>query len=277
MSIPIMPDTASPTPDRGDSDIDRALRLYSAIADHGSDETLRYFTISGDPKSKARPRFGKGGRAYTSTESREAEARTAANLRARVTTPFTGNVALGCIFFRPNKQRIDADNMLKHICDAANGVLWHDDSQVTAIAGVVEYDPENPRTVIILGRHRSTMTRGSDAVRPCVVCGAEFSILTGNPSKKTCSKACSMRVRGAVPLSDPVPCGQCGELFVRTTSSQKLCSPSCRTASMVGKRKASARPASRCVDCGKALTHHRGGRCRSCWKSHVALASEVQQ
>jgi Holliday junction resolvase RusA-like endonuclease len=41
----------------------------------------------------------------------------------------------------------DADNLLKFIKDCANGILWHDDSQVNNLTARKEYG-ENPRTEI---------------------------------------------------------------------------------------------------------------------------------
>lgn len=91
-------------------------------------------------------------------------------LRNAVRRPFTGNVGLVCLFFRPDRQRIDVDNLLKHVCDAANGVLWVDDTQCTAIAGVIGLDRDDPRTVIAVGVHESTMIR--DLSNPKALKGA---------------------------------------------------------------------------------------------------------
>ncbi len=222
------------------------------------------------PASTARPRFGKGGRTYTPAESRKAEARTAAWLRRMFEEPLTGNVALACLFFRPNRQRIDVDNMLKHVCDAANGILWHDDSQVSAITGVVELDVDRPRTLLAVSPHLSTMTRGTDATYPCAQCGRPIAMDGRGNKRKTCSKDCAARLRGFEPLDVPIPCAECGKPFRRTTRAQRLCSPECRADLVRGRNRQRALPKSACQDCGLVLTHHRGGRCRACWRASVA-------
>lgn len=130
--------------------------LLDAIGGHRERVTI---TLPGVPTVKARPRFSGRG---TYAADRDAERDTAYRLKQVVRQPHTGNVALACIFYRPDRRRVDADNMLKHVCDAANGVLWLDDSQCTATAAVVELDAANPRTVVAVARHTSTLTRGTD-------------------------------------------------------------------------------------------------------------------
>lgn len=120
---------------------------------------VHLITIPGAPHSKSRPRFTRTGRTYHKSDDVKAEHRTGIYLRATVREPFTGNVAIACLFFRPDRQRIDADNLLKHVCDAANGVLWVDDCQATATVAIVEYDKAEPRTVVAVSPHRSSMLR----------------------------------------------------------------------------------------------------------------------
>jgi Holliday junction resolvase RusA-like endonuclease/predicted nucleic acid-binding Zn ribbon protein len=257
-----------PAPLVGTYDFDHACEMYERIASGSTDEFMLYVVIPGAPPSKARPRHGKGF-TYVTPESRAAEARTALFLTRLVAAPLEGNVALGCVFFRPNKQRIDTDNMLKHVCDAANGVLWVDDSQVTAVMGITEYDAGNPRTLIVVGRHASSMTRGADDQYPCVVCGAAI-VAAGQNRRKTCSKACAFKARGMVLLVEPVPCEQCGVPFKRINKYQRFCTRDCAVDSFRSKRKSHALPFARCSDCDVELTHRRGGRCRACWAASVA-------
>ena len=251
------------------TDLDIALDLYAMVAAGGPDERLVHIVIPGAPPSKARHRFRRNGAAYMSPEDRAAEAATATHLRSVFDAPFTGNVAIGCVFFRPNRQRIDTDNLLKHVCDAATGIAWIDDSQVTAVFGRIEYDPTNPRTVLVVGNDQSTMLRGTDAWLPCVVCGSPVP-MDSRSQRRTCSRECSARARGFEPLAELVPCAHCGKPFKRTTRAQRLCSPECRVESLRSKRKEAERPPSQCLDCGAELAHHRGGRCRDCWRINVA-------
>lgn len=258
-------------PSLGEQSIDdlcRVIGMLQAVA--GDLHDVHSTLLNWEPASKARPRFGKNGHTYTPAESRAAEARTAAWLRTMFDEPMTGNVAMACIFFRPNRQRIDADNMLKHVCDAANGIIWNDDSQVTAVLGIVELDADRPRTLIAVAPHMSTMTRGTDATYPCAQCGRPIPMEGQNSRRKTCSKGCAAKIRGYEPLDEPIPCAECGEPFRRTTKTQRLCSPECRANRIRGRNKSRATPRSRCLDCARELTHHRGGRCRSCWRASVA-------
>lgn len=180
-----------------EEDRDRALALCSVLSPESAD--VRFFVIPGDPSSKSRPRFSRNGHAYTKAQDRAQERVSALHFKRVFKAPKTGNVAVGCIFFRSNRRWIDADNMLKHICDAANGIAYIDDSQVTAVLGVIELDRDNPRTIVMISDHETTMTRGKDVEIP-------------------------------------------------------------------RKRRAAAKPYSACAQCGKQLSHRRGGRCRECWK-----------
>lgn len=245
------------------NDLTRAIAVLEAL--HGDLSDVQSVRMDWAPASKARPRFGRGGRAYTPAESRAAEARAASFLRAHVPEPMTGNVALACIFYRENKQRIDADNMLKLICDAANGILWLDDSQVTAVVGVVELDAEKPRTVIAWSPHESSMTRGTDATAQCERCGKPYNIAGKISTRRFCSTACAYASQRTV-LAE-IPCRECGQSFRPVTKTNRLCSPACRVESMRGRNRARAMPFSECAECGKQLTHHRGGRCRDCWRA----------
>lgn len=245
-------------------DRERALLLCEALAP-GTGQ-MKMVVIDGEPASKSRPRFTRTGRPYRTKEDVDAEKRTAAHLQRLFSEPWTGNVALGCVFFRPNKQRIDVDNMIKHVCDAANGIAWIDDSQVTAVYGIAELDIDHPRTVIVFAQHRSTLLRGTDNVRACEHCGTEFPII-GRTTKRFCSSTCAYKARGH-DLSEPIPCKQCGEPFRRTTKTQVMCSAECRAASVRGRNKSRGKPKSECTECGTVLGHSRGGRCRACWRAN---------
>ncbi|MFJ6014532.1 RusA family crossover junction endodeoxyribonuclease [Streptomyces sp. NPDC092952] len=141
-------------------DQERARLLASVLAPGVSEYVV--LLMEGDPASKARPRFG-GGRTYKTAADTAAETATGWALRRSFRQPWTGNVGLGCVFFRPNRQRIDTDNLVKHVCDAGNGIAWVDDAQITAEFGVVELDVEHPRTLIVVTRHVSSLDR-SDLV-----------------------------------------------------------------------------------------------------------------
>lgn len=251
------------------TDHERAADIFRALRLHETSDRFIMTTIPGAPWSKSRPRFARSGHTYTPKDDVDAETRTGAYLRRAVETPFTGNVALGCVFFRPNRQRIDTDNLIKHVCDAANGIVWADDSQCTAVMGMIELDVQNPRTLVVIGEHQSSLLRGTDAIYPCAYCGRDIR-MDGQAGKlrKTCSPQCTAAIRGHIVLADhPIPCRQCGEWFVRTTVAQTLCSRQCRADLLRGRNRARARPRSQCTDCGAELAHTRGGRCRDCWRA----------
>ena len=247
-----------------ESDLERLLRLYDALGMSAVSDELFMVTIPGPPSSKSMD--GKSGR-----RGRAELENTGNYLQSGVGRILDGNVGMACLFYRQNRQRIDTDNLLKHVCDAATGKIWNDDSQCTATAGIVELDKENPRTVVIVGKHRSSMSRGVDSSYPCVVCGGPI-ILEGQSGKppKTCSSECRTTLCGYEPLSEEVPCAHCLNLFRRKTKTQRFCSQQCRIQSLKDKKRAEARPLSRCQDCDKELAHHRGGRCRDCWKLSIA-------
>lgn len=100
-------------------------------------------TIPGPPTSWKRARLGeKGSRArFTPAKMKQAKARARAAIHAARQTldvatgerwPIDETYAVELAFFRRRipKARPDLDNLVKLILDAANGVLWADDSQV---------------------------------------------------------------------------------------------------------------------------------------------------
>lgn len=154
-------------------DRERAEEILAFIAP-GQTDTWGT-VLPGEPHSKARPRFTKKGHAYKDPADKQAEENTQWLLRSRWRRPpLTGNVALGAVFHRSTRQLIDDDNMIKHLCDAANGILWVDDSQVTAKYADIQLDAEHPRTVLVIGPHVSTMKRGTDHTRTCPGCASDF-------------------------------------------------------------------------------------------------------
>ena len=242
-------------------DYERIVKPHLALAPNPSQ--MYFITIPGPPWSKSRPRFGtKHG--YTDPKDRVAEMRTANAFRDVVDQPFTGNVALTCIFYRHNRQRVDADNLLKHVCDSGNNVLWIDDAQITSVTGIVELDPDSPRTIVMIGDHTSSLTRGTDWWTTCATCGNR--ILLGGWSGRTpkyCSNTCSKARFGGIDLSIPVACQGCGHPFIRKTSTQKNCSNACIP--RLGRPKSPDRQESHCVDCGGLLSKPGYQRCRACW------------
>lgn len=162
--------------------------------------------IPGNPQPKLRHRqriVAPRGRkpfiqSYADPDDVVAETRTAHYLRLAF-SPIgmaTGNLCLVALFYRESRQPIDGDNMLKHVCDAGNGVSWVDDSQITGSTPIVELDAANPRSVLAFAPHRSTMLRGTDAVGDCRACGRPRDL-----DRLFCSTECAGagRRKGFVP------------------------------------------------------------------------------
>lgn len=165
----------------------RAGQLLAALG--APDYRVAVIVLDGDPMSKARSRFARKSGAYTPPSVREAENRWIDRLSG--IEPFSGNVAVACIFVRGSSQRIDVDNMLKLVMDACTRAkVWRDDSQVTGVAAVEELDPHEPRSVLALAPHTSTMRRGTDHWPACPTCGEQF-----NPVGKKKAVFCSAKCR----------------------------------------------------------------------------------
>lgn len=205
----------------------------------------------GDPIVKSRARVVRNGsQTYTPAKTRHAQALLAMTLRSAIPR-FTGNVAIVCIFRRSNRQRCDVDNLLKLVLDAGTQAnLWDDDSQVTALVGVLEHDPADPRSTIVFTHHESTMARGEDALLRCKACGKPFNSY-GVANREHCSAACRMK------LSGPVPCPQCNQLFKRRTTRSKYCSVECRGLAQQVRHT--------CAGCGASRARGDSTLCRACW------------
>ena len=106
------------------------------------------FTVYGKPQGKARPRFTCQGWAYTplNTVDYETQIRKAyvgaggAIIGAMIsnTTPIQIKITAYFKKAKTNKMdfptlKPDTDNIAKAVCDALNGVAYHDDKQITSL------------------------------------------------------------------------------------------------------------------------------------------------
>lgn len=107
------------------------------------------FEWEGKPPVKKRPRVTRRG---TYAPDADVERATAAVLARHADEPMEGPLVLVAGFWMPNLNRLDVDNLLKHLADAGNGVLWRDDSQLVRIAGLRFLDRERPRTALMVGQ-----------------------------------------------------------------------------------------------------------------------------
>lgn len=90
------------------------------------------FTISGEPRSKQRPRVTRNG-TYTPKETLEAEANILAAWLLEGFPIFTHQVVIDINFYNATKRRRDIDNMGKLVLDALNGHAFYDDFHVVGL------------------------------------------------------------------------------------------------------------------------------------------------
>ena len=124
------------------------------------------FTIPLEPVALGRPRMTKSGIAYTPAKSKNAKSHIAycvqqewqdkpldRPLSIAVKLFFSipknldtkKNAAVLDADLMPHTKKPDADNCLKTVCDALNGVLWRDDSVISAVHIEKRYS-RRPRT-----------------------------------------------------------------------------------------------------------------------------------
>lgn len=109
-----------------------------------------YLKLDVAPVAKGRPRFSKRGFAYTPDKTRRFENEITSLLKTQYKDhPLVGPLKLALAFYfkKPKKSKNpywhivkpDNDNLIKAICDSANGILWVDDSQVCKIEAIKLY------------------------------------------------------------------------------------------------------------------------------------------
>jgi Holliday junction resolvase RusA-like endonuclease len=261
------PATKGSTRSADEGDISRAADyLRGLIRDHDS---MRFvsFVQEGVPVSKARARWSrKSGRFYTPSTTSTAEQEMAWRFKRAVgAESFTGNVALVAVFYRPNRQRIDADNLMKLVLDAGTKAgVWGDDCQVTHQASVIELDAGRPRTVVALCDVESTMQRARMASFVCKQCAKPFERDRARVGRRTpifCSPTCR---KASTPI-EQAKCPKCETVFQRKRSGQRYCSNTCKNADiLVRQHAANQRPPSLCQQCGARVSRREYLFCANC-------------
>lgn len=248
------------------SDVELALTKLRGIVGEDSPDRLVMFTHEGAPISKSRARWAfKTGRFYTPTKTAQAEASLSAEFqRALRGEPLTGSVAIVAVFYRPNFQRIDADNLMKLVMDAGTKArAWQDDSQVTAQASFLEYDPVRPRTVIALCPATSTLSRERMRGFTCERCRKPFErdrFQSGKRVYRFCSTICARAAERSL-----VKCPKCSKVFPRRRAKQVYCSHACALAVTRQRRLLNLQPPpSRCHTCGGPVSRREYVRCALC-------------
>lgn len=244
------------------ADHDRLAALLGALVT--DPDEIRRLRINGQPFSKARVRVTRrGGKVdvYNSRKQIANEVSIRAHLRSLFPEPMTTNVAVACVFYRQSRGRIDVDNLVKQVLDAGNAVAWIDDMQVTAQLGVLELDTANPRTLIAIAPHTTTMQRITNEVRKCLHCQGAFKPHV--PSSKYCSRGCASRnTANPAPLSH-AKCPTCEVVFLRKLARQRYCSNPCK---MTGIHAADKRRHPLCGSCGSRVSRREYLRCWQCFQ-----------
>lgn len=221
-------------------------------------------TIEAEPLSKLRARLGRSGNFYTPRGTRDYETMVSLMMSNAVNTtePDKENkFGLRCVFYRSNRQRIDCDNMIKVISDAATktGVIWLDDSQVIEIVGRMFLSCENPHTDVIIYRVGNPFPI---PLKTCPICGKKF--YTRSINAKHCSIECSNKSKHVTLI-----CKECGKPFDIVQSMAKIrggfCSRNCCLEwNRKRKRKGKYNPEWRCQYCGKQVSRKEYTRCKAC-------------
>lgn len=89
------------------------------------------------------------GRPILSREAREYRAAVQGILAGMAYKASSGPVALSVVLFRPRRAG-DADNALKALLDALNGLLWVDDSQIEELHLWRRDDKARPRVELVV-------------------------------------------------------------------------------------------------------------------------------
>lgn len=109
------------------------------------------FTIDGKPMSKSNSyRMGKG-KYYVPKAQKDYEAKVLdAAKQSYLGDALEGEIEMEIRLFFPDKRRRDAQNYTKSICDALNGVVYKDDSQIVRITITKTLDRDKPRAEVMI-------------------------------------------------------------------------------------------------------------------------------
>jgi Holliday junction resolvase RusA-like endonuclease len=198
--------------------------------------TILQLIIEGEPITKSRARATTTGglvKFYTPTKTRQAHQRLAWEFSQAFQhrQPLDScDLGVELRFSCGTAKRQDLDNLVKLVFDAANRVIWYDDSQVVDLKATMLRSSSHPHTAV-----RIWVVR--DLRRACLVCGVIFLPRPGRPAHVYCSLDCTRRVqqRGRY-----VACATCGTRIYRQREklaaySNHYCSEGCKTAAQTGR------------------------------------------
>ena len=224
------------------------------------DKVIARIEVEIEPVSKARPRFGGSGRVYTPAKTVRYERTLAAHMRNAMAgnNPFAGLMGLACVFYRKDGHRVDCDNMLKAVADAANRIIWVDDMQCVEMYARLHRNSDSPRVLMVF------YTIDEVHGKPCANCG---KIFRRPPSLM--GDCCSVKCSTSMKRTD-VTCKHCGAVFSQPQSiakrSKGYCSRACGMAATSNRKKALPNSSEKwiCGVCGGKVTRREYKVCRGC-------------
>ena len=222
--------------------------------------------VPGDPVAHQRPRFTRTGHTYTPEKSRSFKLGIAALIKAKIPTARDPLSKFGvqARFYRSNRQRIDADNLLKSVLDACTqSGIWKDDSQVVELAARVWLAQAVPRLEFIV-----YLAPDPSPGKPCPQCGKETRF--GKLSKRIyCSRACANASKRI-----SLVCRQCRRPFDIPRCKVKgnpgypraFCSRECSIEAFRALKRIKGKESDtwRCGVCGGRVSRKEYKQCRAC-------------
>ena len=209
-------------------------------------DIVLHLTVDGQPVSKARREYERRlrGVIQDSLVDYHKDAESSFGLR--------------CMFYRNSRQRIDCDNLIKAVSDAATGEVWKDDNQVVEVIGRLFVASDTPHAEIVIYRLPNPAPR-----KQCLSCGKEF-VTYPSLNADYCSQECYQKSTHAT-----VVCKECGKEFEIIQSLAKKRAGFCsRHCSMVyhGRKKTTERGPQtwKCRVCGGPVSRKEYELCRAC-------------
>ena len=110
------------------------------------------FRVDGNPlpKQSFRARNSRKGYIEPRIQAHQDAVGWAAKAAMQGKPPFEGNVTVSYIFRRADQRRADWENLSKLVSDAMNGIVYDDDSRITAAHVYVERGCQVPETVVLV-------------------------------------------------------------------------------------------------------------------------------
>ncbi len=219
-----------------------------------------------DPLGKGRARFSRDGHAYTPAQTREYEESIRWLLKSVVGPHADSESKFGVrvAFSKTDRRRIDVDNLVKALFDAANGIVWRDDAQVRELSARLKLDAPKAGIDLLVYLLSDDPETGSK----CEHCG---SIMERKPPSQRDARFCSATCASNSKRQE-VTCGECGKTFTLPRSlakgkgrrvARRFCGVSCRN-TWWWRHQPKEVQQSTCVDCGKKVSRREYRRCQSC-------------